>query len=214
MERLTKTVNGVVTYIGQGNEFDTGMLAAELSSGQIRTVLDHLSAYEETGLEPEEIRYFGDLREMKREIIFGVTAERLKELAEADKEGRLVALPSKTVWELTMDAGPDCDLKCPVDAWDESLGCDLCSKAKQFAYERPCTQERLKELGKTVFLTREEAEAALAAACKERDEARKKLHEAKSELAAMRNELCYLCGKYREAHNGACDGCRWRKDAQ
>ena len=43
---------------------------------------------------------------------------------------------------------------------------------------------------------------ALAAACKERDEARKQLHEAK-------NELCYLCGKYREAHNGACDGCRW-----
>ena len=45
---------------------------------------------------------------------------------------------------------------------------------------------------------------ALAAACKERDEA-------KSELAAMRNELCYLCGKYREAHNGACDGCRWKE---
>ena len=52
---------------------------------------------------------------------------------------------------------------------------------------------------------------ALAAACKERDEVRKELHEAKSELAAMRNELCYLCGKYLEAHNGACDGCRWEK---
>ena len=44
----------------------------------------------------------------------------------------------------------------------------------------------------------------LAAACKERDELKK-------ELADMRNELCYLCGKYREAHNGACDGCRWEK---
>ena len=43
---------------------------------------------------------------------------------------------------------------------------------------------------------------ALASACKERDELKK-------ELAAMRNELCYMCGKYREAHNGACDGCRW-----
>ena len=53
---------------------------------------------------------------------------------------------------------------------------------------------------------------ALASACKERDEARKQLHEAKSELASMRNELCYLCGKYREAHNGACDGCRWKKE--
>ena len=87
--------------------------------------------------------------------------DHLRDLIQAENEGRLVVLPSKTVWELTMDAGPDCDMKCPVDAWDESLGCDLCSKAKQFAYERPCTQERLKELGKTVFLTREEAEAAL-----------------------------------------------------
>ena len=46
---------------------------------------------------------------------------------------------------------------------------------------------------------------ALASACKERDELKK-------ELAAMRNELCYLCGKYQEAHNGACDGCRWEKE--
>lgn len=25
-----------------------------------------------------------------------------------------------------------------------------------------------------------------------------------------RNELCLKCGRYHEAHNGACDGCRWR----
>ena len=85
----------------------------------------------------------------------------LDKYRKAEQDGRLVVMPQKTVWELTMDAGPDCDMKCPVDAWDESLGCDLCSKAKQFAYERPCTQDLLKELGKTVFLTREEAEAAL-----------------------------------------------------
>ena len=47
---------------------------------------------------------------------------------------------------------------------------------------------------------------ALASACKERDEARKELHEAK-------NELCCKCGNYREAHNGDCDGCRWKEDA-
>ena len=46
---------------------------------------------------------------------------------------------------------------------------------------------------------------ALASACKARDEARKELHEAK-------NELCCKCGNYREAHNGACDGCRWEKE--
>ena len=118
-----------------------------------------LSAYEDTGLEPEEIY----------EVRFLIAAQRdpqklarLRELVLADQDGRLVVLPSKTVWELTMDAGPDCDMKCPVDAFDEALGCDLCSKAKQFAYERPCTQELLKELGKTVFLTRQEAEEAMA----------------------------------------------------
>ena len=60
----------------------------------------------------------------------------------------------------------------------------------------------------------DELRMALASACKERDELKKQLHEAKSELDAMRNELCCKCGKYREAHNGACDGCRWKEAAQ
>ena len=32
----------------------------------------------------------------------------------------------------------------------------------------------------------------------------------KEELHAMKNELCQYCGKYKQAHEGACDGCRWR----
>jgi hypothetical protein len=27
-----------------------------------------------------------------------------------------------------------------------------------------------------------------------------------------RNELCLKCGLYRDAHNGACDGCRWKEN--
>ena len=50
----------------------------------------------------------------------------------------------------------------------------------------------------------DELRMALASACEERDELKKQLHEAK-------NELCCKCGKYREAHNGACNGCRWEK---
>ena len=30
------------------------------------------------------------------------------------------------------------------------------------------------------------------------------------DLKDCRNELCLKCGSYREAHKGACDGCRWR----
>ena len=29
-----------------------------------------------------------------------------------------------------------------------------------------------------------------------------------------RNELCQRCGRYHEAHNGACDGCRWKETEQ
>ena len=133
--------------------------------------INRLAAYEDTGLTPEEIERIVDaygrghtLRTEsaeRLEIVREIKTGRLRELVQAEQDGRMVVLPSKTVWELTMDAGPDCDLKCPVDAYDEALGCDLCSKAKPFAYERPCTQERLKGLGKTVFLTREEAEAAM-----------------------------------------------------
>lgn len=35
--------------------------------------------------------------------------------------------------------------------------------------------------------------------------------EEQSKLHAMKNELCQYCGKYKQAHDGACDGCRWRE---
>ena len=31
------------------------------------------------------------------------------------------------------------------------------------------------------------------------------------EIDTLRNELCLKCGNYTLAHEGACNGCRWRK---
>ena len=31
------------------------------------------------------------------------------------------------------------------------------------------------------------------------------------EIDALRNELCLKCGNYTLAHDGACDGCKWRR---
>lgn len=31
------------------------------------------------------------------------------------------------------------------------------------------------------------------------------------EIDALRNELCLKCGNYTLAHEGACNGCRWRR---
>ena len=31
------------------------------------------------------------------------------------------------------------------------------------------------------------------------------------EIDALRNELCLKCGNYTLAHEGACNGCKWRR---
>ena len=38
----------------------------------------------------------------------------------------------------------------------------------------------------------------------------KKQAEAEADRKALINELCQYCGKYKYAHEGACDGCRWK----
>ena len=46
------------------------------------------------------------------------------------------------------------------------------------------------------------------------DASNSRLMAANEKLAADRkaliNELCQYCGKYKQAHEGACDGCKWR----
>lgn len=61
--------------------------------------VDRLAAYEDTGLEPEEIEKIkqdvedGYLKSTARR--YGIDVSRLRELAQADKEGRCVVLPFK-----------------------------------------------------------------------------------------------------------------------
>ena len=88
--------------------------------------------------------------------------DELREMVQAKREGRCVVLPAKTVFELTWDAGPECDMVCPV-CIDGEAQCDFCDKGKLFVYKRPCKQEHVERFGKDVFLTRAEAEAALKA---------------------------------------------------
>lgn len=53
MERLTKRIYGVATYIGKENSYDTGQIAAELNVVARREILERLAAYEDTGLSPQ-----------------------------------------------------------------------------------------------------------------------------------------------------------------
>ena len=54
---------------------------------------DRLAAYEDTGLTPEEIDMDHEAAEQLRQLCQGCDLDRLEELAEADKNGRLFLLP-------------------------------------------------------------------------------------------------------------------------
>ena len=172
MERLTKTVNGVVTYIGTGNEFDTGALPAELSSGQIRAVMNRLAAYEDSGLEPEEIADFMKRWEQTVEIggmLKKYCIDHIRDLLQAEKDGRLVVLPCKvvcgtTIWWADSNFHTD-PIKCEVSSFGIYTGPDGDLQVWMNCYvygATPMSQSfRMSSIGKTVFLTREEAEAVL-----------------------------------------------------
>ena len=137
-----------------------------IPTANIDTALMRLAAYEDTGLTPEEVNdaVVGAKLMAKSKVVsaFGVAAERLRELSEADKAGRLVVLPAKTVYEITWDAGPNCYGICPVSI--DGVGCcDFCDAGELCICEVPCKQEHIGNIGKTVFLTRKDAEKALEA---------------------------------------------------
>jgi hypothetical protein len=49
--------------------------------------------------------------------------------------------------------------------------------------------------------------------CQERvlDAAADRIEAQVKEIDALRNELCLKCGNYTLGHEGACNGCRWRR---
>ena len=63
--------------------------------GILDKIVDRLAAYEDTGLEPEDFkRAFNEAAVLKLAgQALGITPDRLRELAQADKEGRCIILP-------------------------------------------------------------------------------------------------------------------------
>ena len=105
---------------------------------------ERLAAYEDTGLMPEDC---AEYKKFEDEIIAsGKTFGRLIELLNADKDGRLVVLPCKvgdTVYRVFDPPGRE-----PVISAHTLMSVDYIVRW-------------LDKFGKTVFLTREEAERAL-----------------------------------------------------
>ncbi len=122
-----------------------------------------LAAYEDTGLTPEEIK----------ELLHDTTGplhRKLGEWIDADASGRLVVLPCKvgdTLWVTGRDNVPrEMELEAPdirtVCTDEDNLCMSMCNrKPDGFCAYR--LRNDGADIGKTVFLTREEAEAALEA---------------------------------------------------
>lgn len=47
--------------------------------------------------------------------------------------------------------------------------------------------------------------------CDDLEEAADLIEARAKEIETLRNELCLKCGNYTLAHEGACNGCRWRR---
>ena len=92
-----------VTHIDKDGWYINGADVAAVfhsGTGEIRMSgkdIDRLAAYEDTGLEPEDFkRAFNEAAVLKLAgQALGITPDRLRELAKADREGRCVVLPFK-----------------------------------------------------------------------------------------------------------------------
>lgn len=126
-----------------------------------RKVWERLKEYEDTERRPEEVQALNRLfdyaltesRTLQEQLAL---IERLRELAEADKDGRLVVLPCKVgegLWTFCSH---------PVEQVYSFTVTDISTlNGRTMLNTSRCGVIDARDVGETVFLTREEAEKAL-----------------------------------------------------
>lgn len=156
MKRLTEKHYGASDYYmacSEECERDPCLECAKLEK-----IVDLLGAYEDTGLTPAEIRSMRMDMAIIRTLFQGAEVERLKELAEADEEGRVVVLPCKVgdgLWTFCSH---------PVEQVYSFTVTDIGTLNGMTTLNTSrCGVIDARDVGKNVFLTREEAEKALEA---------------------------------------------------
>ena len=169
MERRTKRLSsGAPTYNYPASCYfgdDSGPDRIAQSAFRQRCV-ERLADYEDTGRTPEEVTALGNLFDYALEESKTLTEQlallnRIRKLAEADKDGRLVMLPCKVGQRVFALLDTDKHIsECEV----KQIG--MGNKIGFIGLEPIGARGReygvaLNGFGKTVFLTREEAEKAL-----------------------------------------------------
>lgn len=135
-ERLTNRTESGIAYTkipaNESNMVDVG----ECYTGRI---VDRIAAYEDSGLSPEEVR----------------------ELTKAKQEGRLIVLPCKVGDTVYRIISYKCNAVCNKLNACNSFIYKACKQAEFYVCPGTFQLNDMGWIGKTVFLTREEAEKAL-----------------------------------------------------
>ena len=114
-----------------------------------------------------------------------------------------------------IDGEFECSTTCPFFKTSDELG-DCCTKKNVAAADLIENQQRHID---ALMKANDSLKDAIARRDKQIEDMNQGMaqltkavavKEEQSELHAMKNELCQYCGKYKKAHEGACDGCRWR----
>lgn len=160
MKRLTKIIDGGVVF-----PRELVGIALTPDNDYMHKLLKRLAAYEDTGLTPEKVAEYQHLCETYVEagldskfVQFcidatqnGLSLEGLCKLAQAEQDGRLIALPYKTG-----------DLVYRIAVRKKYINRSMCTPyIKVIKITTENAHKYKDEIGKTVFLTREEAEVAL-----------------------------------------------------
>ena len=98
MERLTKRIDGRLVF---PSELIGVMMTP--SNDAMYKILTRLAAYEDTGLEPEEIKNALDVNDIIPEI--NATVDHICDLLKAEQEGRLLELPFVAMVEQSLQDG-------------------------------------------------------------------------------------------------------------
>ena len=159
MERLT--FEGNFCDIAQCRDVPGGSFCEDGSCSQ-KKVWTRLKSYEDTGLTPKEVTAQGELfdyalKESKTLAEQLTLLKHIRELAEAEKDGRVVVLPCRQGDELWTYCNHPVKRVYSFTVSDVStLNGRTVLNTLGLGTIRP------EDIGKTVFLTREEAEKALA----------------------------------------------------
>lgn len=141
-----------------GNCMAVGGFCTAVPAAHCRLLQEYLG----TALMPEEVNdaVVGAKLLAKAKLVsaFGVAAERLRELAEADKGGRVVVLPCKVGDGLWTFCSYPAEQVYSFTVTDTST-----LNGRTMLNTSRCGVIDARDVGKTVFLTREEAEKALEA---------------------------------------------------